>query len=279
MPDIDTTQHPSPSSPVAPAYSPITPKVQPALPVSGQQFVPPPDNGGTFDFTPPEPHQHQNHAATKKPQIPPTQYIKQPPNQPFSGDDATDAIALRAAISTLQIQKKKAQDDLQTLAEIKKLALNEPEQFRRELQAGRLKEHTPKIGDLQAILDAEGDDDDDEEVVFSSKMDTDSEKFPRIPGPQNVVRTPHINWDKYHVVGAPLESMHEQQQRWPGNTAYNSSDRGREFSVAAPYSPFVDKLEEQQQQQQTTSGAQSRDPRKDSAAQQHSRSTSGEYRK
>ncbi|CAK4031661.1 Hypothetical predicted protein [Lecanosticta acicola] len=264
-----TTAHPSHdgggSSPVAPAYSPITPKVQPALPANGHTFAPPPDNGGTFNFTPPA--QQDN-----KPPIAPTQYIKQPPNQPFSGDDATDAIALRAAISTLQIQKKKAQDDLQTLSDIKKLALENPHMFKSELAAGRLKEQTPKIGDFQAILDET----DEDESHAPDKMVLDSsEPFPRIPGPQNVVRTPHINWDKYHVVGAPLESMHEQQQRWPGLT-YNTFDRGREHTVAAPYSPFLDKLDDQRPSRDTHPA---HEVRKDSAAQHNAGGSPTEHPK
>lgn len=311
-PPISTTKPASSSpiprsgSPVAPEYSPITPKVQPVLPVK-PAFIPPPDNGGNFTFamdestntgTPPLPSLVQPPPVQeqKKPSPPPPEqvkkpipeavYIPQPPNQPFSADDATDAIALRAAISTLQFQKKKAQDDMRQLAKIKQMALDEPDRFKDELAAGRLKEQRHVIGNMQAILANLDEGDDDDEVLFelattdkpnegtqsprslrseipdsqpshaapsSQTQDTDmvdsftSEKpsrpFPRIPGPQDVVRMPYVNWDKYGVVGDGLESIHAQQQKWPGTTGGNSQCRGREYSVAAPYSPFLDRID------------------------------------
>jgi hypothetical protein len=184
---------------------------------------------------------------------PTAQYIPQPPPQPFSSEDATDAIALRAAISSLQFQKKKAQDDIRALEKIRKKALDEPALFRTELAAGRLKEQSPKVGNLQAILDKAGSDDDDEdEVVFGGSEDKHSDSkdslppFGQIPGPQNVVRMPYVNWDKYHVTGEPLDALHEQQRKWPGSFSYGQ-DRGREHAVAAPYSPWLDPLDSEQQ--------------------------------
>lgn len=269
------------SSPVAPAYSPITPKVQPALPVA--PFAPPPENGGNFTFSPPVEGSSEKPIEAEEGAIPPTEYRPQPPNKPFSSEDATDAIALRAAISTLQFQKQKAQDDLKTLAGIKQLALDDPSRFQKELTAGRLKEQRPKIGDLRAVLDEPEAGDEEDEVVLGAaqeegkdprgasqdadsqlpeeipdsqpsqptperhpptKMETDTSKpFPRIPGPQDVVRMPYINWEKYGIVGEPLETMHEQQRRWPGSAPGYGRDRGREHTLAAPFSPFLDKLE------------------------------------
>lgn len=218
-----------------------------------------------------------------------TQYIPHPPNLPFSSEDATDAIALRAAISTLQFQKKKAQDDIRTLSSIKQLALDDPSHFRDELAAGRLSEQRPKIGDLKSVLDESEDseeDSEDEDAVLGAFSDDDRDsrsapsskspeipdsqpsqpkelqpqdasrkaavepsstqhQFPRIPGPQDVVRMPHVNWDKYGILGEPLESMHAQQQKWPG-TAPFGPHKGREYTIAAPYSPFLDQLEDSQ---------------------------------
>ena len=75
------------------------------------------------------------------------------------------------------------------------------------------------------------------------------EHFPPIPGAQNVVRTPYINWEKYHILSEPLDRLHEQQRRWPGAGGNSPSDQRRrrserEYSVAAPYSPFYDRLDE-----------------------------------
>ena len=221
-----------------------------------------------------------------RPVAPPAEYISPPPPQPFSSEDATDAIALRAAISSLQFQKKKAQDDIRALEKIRKQALDDPEVFKNELAAGRLNERKPQIGDLRAILDqADSDSEDgdgeharlgasaDDEEVSNGAQETtklveipDSQPsrpttssstrppqtnahnpppFDSIPGPQNVVRMPYINWEKYHISGDALDSMHEQQRRWPGNFAYGQ-DRGREHVVAAPYSPWLDSLDGQQ---------------------------------
>ena len=134
---------PRPPSPRAPAYSPITPKVQPVLPVPAatpRAFVPP-DNGANFTFQVPDAQTQQ--PAKETPVIPPTEYIPRPPNLPFSSEDASDAIALRAAISTLQLQKKKAQGDLKTLQSLKQLALDDPAHFKTELAAGKLTEQRP----------------------------------------------------------------------------------------------------------------------------------------
>lgn len=140
---------------------------------------------------------------------------------------------------------------------MRKQALEDPERFREELAAGRVQEKKMTAGNLRAILDADSDDDDDEEeedeVMHENNTTADTSRtangttaqhqpFERVPGPQNVVRMPHVNWDKYHIVGEPLDRMHEQQRKWPGNFAYGT-DRGREFTVAAPYSPWLDPLE------------------------------------
>lgn len=211
-----------------------------------------------------------------------SQFIPQPPNLPFSADDSSDAIALRAAISTLQYQKQKAQGDLKTLESLKKLALEDPDHFTAELKAGRLQEVRPKtLNSMRPYVegeeDSESDEDEDDEqpAVLGAERDEDEGvameeekkspplrveipdsqpsqttdkpvKFPKIPGPQEVIRTPYINWEKYGVVGAPLDSMHAQQQRWPGTTNFTHS-KGREHTIAAPYSPFLDELEERRE--------------------------------
>ena len=143
--------------------------------------------------------------------------------------------------------------------------------FKSELAAGKLNEQRPKVGDLRAILDldeADSDDDGEEDAVMGASEDVedtedkdlpanspsaqpnspptnDSPPFARIPGPQNIVRMPYINWDTYHITGEPLDQLHEQQRRWPGSVGYGQ-DRGREQVVAAPYSPWLDTLDGQQ---------------------------------
>ncbi|OQN96772.1 hypothetical protein B0A48_17196 [Cryoendolithus antarcticus] len=273
-----------PPSPVAPAFSPITPKAQPVLPVGFTHDAHPlpsiPPTSYT-DTTMTDHPTNRNDEIKQEEQtspaqgintaspIPPTQHIPQPPNLPFSSEDSTDAIALRAALSALQFQKQKARQDLTTLETLKQQALAHPEKFRDELAAGRLKEQRPSFGTLQDVLDAPSDaSDGEEEVVLGASRDppatrnevpdsqpgsfttasrpnsssADPVSFPPIPGPQNIVRTPPINWEKYNVVGEGLESLHEQQRRWPGS-AQGQKEKGREHVVAAPYSPFTDTLE------------------------------------
>ena len=275
---------------MAPEYSPITPKVRPVFPATvcsqdGARAGPPSD---ADDVQP---------AVSTESMMPENapHYIPRPPPQPFSSEDSTDAIALRAAISALQFQKKKAQSDLRALQTTKRHALEHPQEFKDALVAGRLKEDRPEYGGVQAILDAAGSDSDDEAEEAEEEKEADavlgagaedailgiedigadtvmktveipdsqpsqpspppskassaaapsytkSTDFIKIPGPQSVVRMPHINWEKYHIVGESLDRMHEQQRRWPGNFAYGR-ERGREFAVAAPYSPFVDVLD------------------------------------
>lgn len=41
------------------------------------------------------------------------------------------------------------------------------------------------------------------------------DEFPKFPAPQNVIRMPPINWAKYHIIGEPLERMHEEQVKRP----------------------------------------------------------------
>ncbi|KAK3112197.1 hypothetical protein LTR53_011785 [Teratosphaeriaceae sp. CCFEE 6253] len=248
----------------APEYSPITPKVQPILPATTH-----------YDACPIEPP--ETHAQSMPSAIAPAECIPQPAPLPFSSEDSTDAIALRAAISSLQYQRKKAQDDLRKLEEIKRDALEHPQHFRDELVAGRLREQRPSFGGVQAILDAEESDDDsddseDEALPRANDVEMpdahpdlapeipDSQPsrpgtssaapkpsplqplpdFTSIPGPQTVVRMPAVKWEKYHVVGDALDHLHEQQRRWPGSTFAYGRERGREHSVAAPFSPFQD---------------------------------------
>ena len=256
--------------------------MQPALPAITTQ-----DGAETYSPGVVDTNQQQRQDSA----IAPAQYIPQPPPQPFSSKDSIDAIALRAAISTLQIQRQKAQNDLRTLEDIKKQAVAQPDHFRKELAAGRLKEHRPDVGSLQDILDAPDSDSDEEPAIPGASapvngnvhMDEQEVKpaevpdsqpsrpatsspaqpypaaatqtsFPRIPGPQNVVRTPPINWNKYHIVGEPLDQMHEQQRRWPGSAAYGQN-RGREHVVNAPYSPWLDAPDGQQRHERLDSEA------------------------
>ncbi|RMY28611.1 hypothetical protein D0865_15720 [Hortaea werneckii] len=334
-------------SPITPKVQPILPAISSSQQHDGPLQQPPPPSpppSGMNPHHPPPPpqpqpqqqeHQHdvpsiqqQQQPPQTQPQpninpstnpaevapasaIPPTSFIPQPASLPFSSEDSTDAIALRAAISALQFQKKKAQEDLRTLEHTKQHALKNPSQFKEALVAGKLKEQRREFGGVQGILDEDDDGDEDGESdedgvkgtpAHSGEDDamegateegarkgstsgeartaaggrntsdadpparreqksdlsqspttnnpaTQQEHFPPIPGAQNVVRTPYINWEKYHILSEPLDRMHEQQRRWPGAGGNSPSDQRRrrserEYAVAAPYSPFYDRLDE-----------------------------------
>jgi len=80
-----------------------------------------------------------------------------------------------------------------------------------------------------------------------------SSQFGAMPAPQNIVRMPAINWAKYKVVGESLDSLHEEQRRFPtlGTPARDghptgpphSNTRALEHHMAKPYDPMTDKPE------------------------------------
>jgi hypothetical protein len=163
---------------------------------------------------------------------------------PVSLDDNPDAIALRATLSILQIQRQQALQDMRELDKMKKAALEDPEQFVKDLQGGKLNRQ-PRAG-----VDV-----DDLESTETVEEASGGSKFGQFPGTQNVVRTPPIEWSKYHIVGEPLDRIHRTQQQYPGSGEKNhaSPDRPQPHTIAAPYRPFVDKLEETSHQNQRSS--------------------------
>ncbi|KAF1940258.1 hypothetical protein EJ02DRAFT_326754, partial [Clathrospora elynae] len=189
--------------------------------------------------------------ARPRPAPPPAATFRpQPPPVAISESDNPDAIALRSAISLLQLQREKSKRDLKALEELKAAAVADPQAFARSLQEQRAQVSqsyqdilTPTLAGLadsalQPHADARKD---------STDMETKPAppQFPAMPQPQNIVRCPPVNWDKYHVVASPLDKMHEEQKRWPGSAEpprTKSGQRAPPHSVAAPYSPFTDGL-------------------------------------
>ena len=221
--DQDHNSHPP--SPTAPPYSPITP-------VMSSSTI----NGNSNDYQ----------------SAPPPTTPQPPPLLPFSESDNSDAIALRSAISILQIQRQQSLRDLKTLEQLKKAAVADPETFAADVASGRLKtasangplagpnvgkEHKGFADDFQdSALDS------DEEDERSSQT---ASKFGSVPGPQNIVRSPPINWAKYHIVGESLDKLHEEQRARPKPGQPRRDDdslRAPKHVIAAPYSPWTDKL-------------------------------------
>jgi len=190
-----------------------------------------------------------------------------PPSIPISLDDNIDAIALRAAIYTLHVQKQKSLRDIQTLQQLKTAAVAEPEWFLDEYTAGQLKygrgsgepldasfEDVVGVGVTSHELGDEDDeeDDDDEEINEAAQAQTSpaagsSQAFPKLPSRQNVIRAPPINWAKYHIVGPTLDKMHEaQRQRPTAGEPLRDENPGMQtqpHQVYAPYDPLRDHLQ------------------------------------
>ena len=216
------------ASPPAPPYSPITPVLT------------------TSDLAP------SNGAFTYGP--PPDPTPRPPPPAPFSEEDNPDAMALRSAISILQIQRQQSLRDMKLLEQQKKLAVADPKGFAASLMAGRIK--STGAGALVVGPDPgmyaqestngdhmDGDGTDDEEEV--KKAIPEESKFADFPAQQNIVRCPPINWSKYHIVGESLDKLHEEQRRRPTSGEPHTDAepaRAPEHVIAAPYSPWTDKL-------------------------------------
>lgn len=233
-----------PGTPERPPYSPVTPVLSHLAPIPGGAAIIPPGPELPEAQTPwntaetPEYHGLREETVLRPPPMP----VKpEPAAVPISESDNPDVIALRSAISVLQLQKQKALKDIKTLDEMKKAAIADPEGFAQELVAGRLSSQDQN-GFVDTHLPPDQDDDEEEDSV---KAQSPEGKFGKIPSPQNVVRMPPINWAKYQIVGEPLDRMHDEQRTRPihGEPRQDPNQRAPEHFIAAPYRPLTDKLE------------------------------------
>lgn len=214
------------STPPRPTWSPVTPTLS--------QIHLPSNITGEAE---------QSHHYQDQPQ---PQWIEEPEPLPVSLDENPDAIALRAAISILELQRQQSLRDIKTLDRMKKVALSEPEAFVKHLKAGDLR-GPPSAGVEVDDVDDDDDDNDDaqHDVDNSPSNAVDEGKFTKFPRAQNVVRCPPINWDKYHIVGESLDRLHEEQKTHPGitDTEIELSGRAPAHIIAAPYRPFMDQVD------------------------------------
>jgi len=226
-------------SPTAPPISPITPAAQFAVPATSH-FSPDQSTSPRTIPPPPDPEWSSQHQSA---------YITQPPSVPQPEDDNIDAIALRAAIYTLQIQKEKSLRDIKTLQKLRVAAALDPDGFLDEYTAGRLRQETNSRDPLGATFeenDSEGED------TEETGRDLNTSAYPLIPSRQNVIRCPPINWAKYEIIGAPLDRLHEAQRRRPSpGEPVREGDLSRasipaEHLIHAPYDPFKDRLDNTQ---------------------------------
>ena len=185
---------------------------------------------------------------------------------PITLDENPDAIALRSAITILQMQARNAENDMRTLHRIKEKALQNPEEFARAVAKGEV----GTVGDSLLNPQLEDDDEDDDEDNEDEDEDESADlaknmrnaqpttakkaKWEKLPKPQQVVRAPPINWEKYAVVGESLDKLHDDQRKRPsegkpqvlgpdGKLRYGGDAARKQYEgVAAPYTPGKDKI-------------------------------------
>lgn len=243
-------------------------------------------NGNQYPYAPPPAHRPSDpprsqpsnpYAPIPSARPPPTVQMSEPPQPvPISESTNPDAIALRAAMSILQLQRQQALRDMQTLERQKEAAVADPEAFARDVASGKIKARKMRgvlgpvgeVGEVQDSSNGVGHGRDEglqggvvEHVEDGEAMDEDSENggdnstaevvgaFGEIPSEQNVVRMPPINWAKYHIVGESLDKLHEEQRSRPvpgqplRDEDLKPRPRAPEHVIASPYDPWRDKLE------------------------------------
>lgn len=193
-----------------------------------------------------------------------------PPPVPVRETSNPDAIALRAAMSVLQLQRQQALRDMQTLERQKEAAVADPEAFARAVAGGKVRARGMRgilgpVGEVRregfdggdptrrgeadggdggGEVRGLGDGDDGATVGMGGGV-----AFGEIPSGQNVVRMPPVNWAKYHIVGASLDKLHEEQRSRPvAGEPLRDGDvkprpRAPEHVVASPYDPWRDRLD------------------------------------
>ncbi|KAK1600434.1 uncharacterized protein LY79DRAFT_664718 [Colletotrichum navitas] len=195
---------------------------------------------------------------------PPTATTIPPPRpEPIDFESNPDVLALKSAISILQMQSKKATVDIQALNAAKDAAVENPTAFLADLGAGKV--HTQ--GDkLFPESDSDSDDETEGKKVRQGagegssgqgKAKADPQPWETLPKPQNVVRCPPINWSQYAVVGESLDKIHSDQIARPsqgapatlgpnGTYEFKGEPGGNQkpfIGVAAPYTPGKDRID------------------------------------
>lgn len=251
--------------------SPDTPPYSPLTPVLASRDLP--EINGVQQLQQQQQNASLAHHKGSRAELEPQQYR---PNQtqpllPISESDNPDAIALRSALSILHIQRQKVLRDMKNLERQKQVAMANPQAFAADVVAGRVKTApsdglgvAPRLDHPAAAAEEEEEEAEEAEAEAGEALTDDDNreqpssnarrsKFDDVPGPQDIVRAPPINWAKYHIVGEPLERMHEEQRArpTPGQPRRGAGDESRagpgpgpspKHVIAAPYNPWTDKL-------------------------------------
>ncbi|KAH6685353.1 hypothetical protein F5X68DRAFT_276788 [Plectosphaerella plurivora] len=239
------------NSPARPPMSPITPPLNaatlPVIPPTASTKLPPPATTPAAQAQPQATFAANRQTFTHPP-IPDasTTAIPPPAPDPIDFDSNPDVLALKSAISILQLQRARATNDIRTLGTVKDAALQNPEAFVEDLAAGRIRGHGDPLFPQAEDEDSSSDDSDDDQAPQntadsaaapqgeqSTAMDVDASsadagkkktkprsKQPKqpwsdLPRPQNIVRCPPINWSQYAVAGDSLDRLHAEQQARP----------------------------------------------------------------
>jgi hypothetical protein len=162
---------------------------------------------------------------------------------PIAFDDNTDVLAMKSAISILQMQRTKAMADIRALDRAKRAAAADPNAFANDLAEGRvriegdrqiagsggsdsesdedeedykMREDTSGDGDSADLMDRSSQNENTHQSHGKHRTSKGEERaWTNLPKPQNVVRCPPINWAKYGVVGEPLDKLHAEQVAAP----------------------------------------------------------------
>lgn len=137
--------HARPESPPPPPVSPITPTLRAAR-LAGPAIPVPTTSGSSTHYTvDPSPSAMTFFAANRVALIHSSQPAQAasaleapPPPLPLDFDANPDVLALKSAISVLQIQRARAADDVARLSRAKAAALEDPDAFLRDLAEGRV---------------------------------------------------------------------------------------------------------------------------------------------
>jgi hypothetical protein len=162
-------------------------------------------------------------------------------------------------MSILQVQARNAENDIRNLARMKERALRDPEGFATAVAEGKVQTKSDSL--FNPSVD-DNDEDEDEEMedadaeAQAAAEERRQKEWGKIPKPQNIVRCPPINWQKYAIVGESLDKLHEDQKSRPtegkpqimgpdGQLRYggDGTRRPADFGIAAPYQPGRDKIE------------------------------------
>lgn len=229
-------------TPPRPPYSPVTPVLSDSslLRLESDALQPLSDPGSAplaFDSGDALSLQNQRHTFARQtgpcysPEACDARLIMQiePKSRAVSPSQNPDVLALRSALSILQLQRRQSEADLTALALLKKAALEEPDLFldwldkstqhesdissntnQARSQTSRLYNHNhANLSQSTNTSDTTGPD--CERTAFLT-----SQPHPeRLPQPQNIIRMPKINWHKYHVAGGSLERLHTESRLRP----------------------------------------------------------------